>query len=72
MNDRSPSQEPTCADALVGTLVRHGLDRVYCVPGIQNDGFFNALYDAGPTVSAIHARPAWKRALERGGDYAYA
>jgi len=23
-------------------------------------------------LQAIHARPAWKRALERGGDYAYA
>ncbi len=23
-------------------------------------------------LKAIHARPAWKRALERGGDYAYA
>jgi glutathione S-transferase len=23
-------------------------------------------------LQTIHARPAWKRALERGGDYAYA
>ncbi|MBN8944784.1 MAG: acetolactate synthase [Rhizobiales bacterium] len=47
---------PTCADAVVGTLQAHGLDRIYCVPGIQNDWFFNAVYDTGGAVTAVHTR----------------
>lgn len=53
--DTSPNQ-PTCASAVVGTLLNHGLDRVYCVPGIQNDWFFNALHDVGQAATAVHAR----------------
>lgn len=46
----------TCAGAVVATLQAHGLDRVYCVPGIQNDWFFNAVHDTGGAVSAVHTR----------------
>jgi acetolactate synthase-1/2/3 large subunit len=48
--------EPTCASAIVGTLLLHGLNRIYCLPGVQNDWFFNALYDVGSAASAIHTR----------------
>lgn len=46
----------TCASAVVGTLEAHGLNRIYCVPGIQNDWFFNALHDTEGRVAAIHTR----------------
>lgn len=46
----------TCAGAVVGTLEAHGLSRIYCVPGIQNDWFFNALHDTEGRVAAIHTR----------------
>ena len=53
MNNRT---DRTCGNAVVETLLAHGLDTIYCVPGIQNDWFFNAVYDAGPAVRAIHTR----------------
>src|SRR5690606_16667583 len=46
----------TCGNAVVETLLSHGLDTIYCVPGIQNDWFFNALHDAGDSVRTIHTR----------------
>ncbi|QCI68326.1 thiamine pyrophosphate-dependent enzyme [Phreatobacter stygius] len=46
----------TCAGAVVGTLKAHGLDRIYCVPGIQNDWFFNAVYDSAGAVTVVHTR----------------
>jgi acetolactate synthase I/II/III large subunit len=48
--------EPTCASAIVGTLLSYGLNRIYCLPGVQNDWFFNALYDVGQAVTVIHTR----------------
>jgi acetolactate synthase-1/2/3 large subunit len=49
-------QTRTCANAVVETLLAHGLDTIYCVPGIQNDWFFNALHDVGGDARAIHTR----------------
>ncbi|MCK9913284.1 thiamine pyrophosphate-binding protein [Microbacteriaceae bacterium K1510] len=49
-------QTNTCGRAVVETLIANDLNSIYCVPGIQNDWFFNALYDAGNRVRAIHAR----------------
>ena len=56
MTAAAASPRPTAASAIVGTLVAHGVTRIYCLPGIQNDWFFNALHDAGNAVSAVHAR----------------
>jgi len=53
VNDKT---DRTCGNAVVETLIGHGLDTVYCVPGIQNDWFFNAVHDAGPAIRAIHTR----------------
>ena len=47
---------PTCADAIVGTLTAHGIYQIFCLPGVQNDAFFNALYDAGNRIRPIHTR----------------
>jgi acetolactate synthase-1/2/3 large subunit len=50
------SSQPTCADLIVGALAEHGTDKIYCLPGVQNDAFFNALFDAGDRIRAIHTR----------------
>src|ERR1700745_1063079 len=36
--------EMTAADAGVATLVPHGLDTIYALPGLQNDPLFDALF----------------------------
>ena len=46
----------TCADAVVNTLIAHGLRTIYCLPGIQNDALFNALFDAGKAIRVVHTR----------------
>ncbi len=43
-------------DGVVQALIAHGIKSVYCLPGIQNDHFFNALFDAGEAIQAIHTR----------------
>ena len=34
----------TAAEAVVATLIGHGLDTVYALPGVQNDLLFEALF----------------------------
>jgi acetolactate synthase-1/2/3 large subunit len=34
----------TSAEAVVATLVGHGLDTIYALPGVQNDLLFEALF----------------------------
>lgn len=46
----------TTAQAVVGTLRRNGIDTIYCLPGVQNDPFFDALYDNANAIRPIHAR----------------
>ena len=46
----------TTAQAVVGTLRRNGIDTIYCLPGVQNDPFFDALYDNTNAIRPIHAR----------------
>jgi acetolactate synthase-1/2/3 large subunit len=43
----------TGGNALVEMLHRHGIDTLFGLPGYQNDAFYNALYDAQGTPSAI-------------------
>jgi len=47
---------PTVADAVVHKLIETGLRTVYCLPGLQSDALFNALFDAGKEVRAVHTR----------------
>ncbi len=35
----------TTAQAVVSMLEVNGIDTIYCLPGVQNDAFFDALYD---------------------------
>ena len=39
-------QQPmTTAQAVVSMLEVNGIDTIFCLPGVQNDAFFDALYD---------------------------
>jgi acetolactate synthase-1/2/3 large subunit len=34
----------------------NGIDTIFCLPGVQNDAFFDALYDRTNAIRPIHAR----------------
>src|SRR6202043_3855848 len=56
----------TTADAVVATLIAHGLDTVYALPGLQNDLLFEALFrfsDRLRTVPPRHEQGAAYMAL---------
>ncbi|HTV89061.1 MAG TPA: thiamine pyrophosphate-dependent enzyme [Stellaceae bacterium] len=65
--------------ALVEALIRHGVDTLFALPGVQNDALFVALYDAGDKIRVIHPRHeqaaaymayGYSRASGRVGAYA--
>jgi len=46
----------TAAEAVVATLISHGLDTVYALPGVQNDLLFEALFKFSDRLRTIHTR----------------
>ena len=40
----APGQRTT-AKIVIERLIAHGIDTLFCLPGVQNDPFFDALYD---------------------------
>jgi len=44
------------AEATVETLLCHGLDTVYALPGLHNDPLFDAFYHAADRLRVIHPR----------------
>src|SRR5665213_1678476 len=46
----------TAADAVIATLIAHGLDTVYALPGLQNDLLFEALFRFSDLLRTIHTR----------------
>ncbi len=69
----------TTADAVVATLIAHGLDTVYALPGVQNDLLFEALFKVANRLRTIHTRHeqgaaymALGATLATGKPYAYA
>ncbi|TBR27339.1 MAG: acetolactate synthase, partial [Reyranella sp.] len=44
------------AQTVVSMLEVNGIDTLYCLPGVQNDPFFDALYDRTNAIRPIHAR----------------
>jgi acetolactate synthase-1/2/3 large subunit len=44
------------AQAVVSMLELNGIDTLFCLPGVQNDSFFDALYDRTNAIKPIHAR----------------
>ena len=51
-----PARRMTGGQALVEMLKREGVDTIFGLPGVQLDGFFNALYDARDDIRVIHTR----------------
>src|ERR1051326_7568648 len=49
-------QRMTAAEAIVASLLAHGLDTVYVLPGVHNDHLFDALFKAGEAIRTIHTR----------------
>jgi len=43
-------------DAVVRSIVAHGISTLYCLPGVQSDHLFNALFDAGDAIRVVHTR----------------
>jgi acetolactate synthase-1/2/3 large subunit len=43
-------------DAVVRSLLGHGIDTIYCLPGVQSDHLFNAMFDAGDALRVVHTR----------------
>ncbi len=46
----------TTAEATVATLLAHGLDTVYALPGVHNDFLFDAFFKAGERLRVVHTR----------------
>src|SRR5450759_3377807 len=44
------------AEAAVATLIAHGLDTVYALPGVHNDHLFDAFQRAGDQLRVVHTR----------------
>lgn len=49
-------QTVSTAQAVVSMLEVNGIDTLFCLPGVQNDPFFDALYDRTNAIRPIHAR----------------
>ncbi len=52
----SPAARMTTGQAVVSSLLAHGIDTIYALPGVHNDHFFDALYGAGNAVRVVHTR----------------
>jgi acetolactate synthase I/II/III large subunit len=46
----------TTAQAAVRTLAVNGIDTVYCLPGVQNNFLFDALYGEKDKIRSVHTR----------------
>jgi len=46
----------TVAEATVASLIAHGLDTVYALPGVHNDPLFDALFHASDKIRTVHTR----------------
>jgi acetolactate synthase-1/2/3 large subunit len=54
--DKAVAKTMTTAEAVIDTLIDHGLDTVYALPGVQNDLLFEALFGAGDRLRTVHTR----------------
>jgi acetolactate synthase-1/2/3 large subunit len=43
-------------DAVVRSLLGHGISSIYCLPGVQSDHLFNAMFDVGDALRVVHTR----------------
>lgn len=54
--DNSGARRMTAAEAAVETLIAHGIDTVYGLPGLHNDPLFDAFYGARDRLRMLHTR----------------
>ena len=43
-------------DAVVRSILGHGISTIYCLPGVQSDHLFNAMFDVGDALTVVHTR----------------
>jgi acetolactate synthase-1/2/3 large subunit len=46
----------TTAEAIVAALLRHGIDKLYALPGVHNDHLFDAVYRSDGRMRILHPR----------------
>ena len=46
----------TVASLVADSLIANGIENLYCVPGVQNDNFFNAVFDRQQTLKPVQTR----------------
>ena len=46
----------TTAEAVIETLLAHGIDTMYALPGVHNDHLFDAAFKAQDRIRVIHPR----------------
>src|SRR5712692_10496406 len=46
----------TTAEAVVASLVAHGIKTLYALPGVHNDHLFDALFKASDRIGVVHPR----------------
>ena len=65
MDDRTAAQSSqrsntqpnrSTAEIVIDSLVGAGIDTLYCLPGVQNDPFFDALWHRQSELKPIHSR----------------
>ncbi len=44
------------AEAIVSTLALNGIDRLFCLPGVQNDPLFDVLFDTQDRIEVVQSR----------------
>ncbi|HZL30138.1 MAG TPA: thiamine pyrophosphate-dependent enzyme [Pseudolabrys sp.] len=49
-------RDMSTAEATVETLLAHGLDTIYALPGVHNDHLFDAFARAGERLKVVHTR----------------
>lgn len=52
----SDAPRMTTGEAVVASLIAHGLDTLYALPGVHNDPLFDALYKAQDRIRVVHSR----------------
>jgi acetolactate synthase I/II/III large subunit len=52
----TPAATMTAADAAIATMLAHGLDTMYALPGVQNDHLFEALFKVSDRLRVVHTR----------------
>jgi acetolactate synthase-1/2/3 large subunit len=58
----------SAAAIVIDSMVAHGIERLYCLPGVQNDQFFNALFERTDQIRPIHTRHEQGAAYLATGD----